>query len=192
MNILELLNGLRKRYHIIIGLCLTLVIGYVDFVTGYELRMELFYLLPISYVTWFVGQRFGILFSVLSLVTMVFSDILAGKRYTQFTVDIVNGAIYFVFYVMVIILLRLQKTLQQRESLIAELDRALSVNEKLSNMLPLCANCRKVRDDAEYLRNVALYIDSHPKMEFSRGLCKECLARLSPPLRGGKEDAPSC
>ncbi len=192
MSILEAFNTLRKRYHIAIGVLLTMVIGCLDYVTGYELRMELLYLVPISYVTWFVGQRTGILFSVLSLITIVFSDVTAGKQYTQFTIEIWNGAMYFVFYVMVTVLLRLQKTLQQRESLIEELDRALSMNEELSSMLPVCSNCRKVRNDDAYRRKVDSYISKHTKAEFSRGLCTECSARLSPATMPIDENPPSC
>ncbi len=192
MDILELLNGLRKRYHIAIGLLITAVIGYIDYVTGSELRLELFYLLPISYVTWFVGLRFGIVFSVLSLITIVCSDIMAGKQYTQFAVEIWNGAMYLVFYIIVTMLLKLQKTLQQRESLLADLDSALSMNEELSSMLPICANCRKVRDDAEYRQRVEAYINRHAKAEFSRGFCRECSTKLSFANITKDENKPSC
>jgi hypothetical protein len=192
MNILERLKGLQKRYHIVIGLLVTIVIGYIDYVTGFELRMELFYLVPISYVTWFVGLRLGIMFSVLSLITIVCSDILAGKEYTQFTVELWNGAMYLVFYVIVTALLKLRKTLQQRESLLAELDNALNLNEELSSMLPICANCRKVRSDEEHRRKVEAYIDKHAKTEFGRALCRECSAGPSSANVSEDEKRPSC
>jgi hypothetical protein len=179
MDILEWFSSLRKRYHMIIALLLTMAIGYVDYVTGYELRMELFYLLPISYATWFVGQRFGILFSVLSIITTEYSDILAGKKYTNISVEFLNGAMYFVFYVIVTVLLKLRKTLQQRESLIAELDRSLNQNEELSALLPVCASCKKFRTDQEYRQKVESYISKQGAGECSRSLCKECAAGIA-------------
>ena len=57
MDILKWISTFPRRDHILIGLMLTAVIGYLDYTTGYELRMELFYLVPISFVTWYVGQR---------------------------------------------------------------------------------------------------------------------------------------
>lgn len=179
MIILEWFTHLRKRYHIIIGLVVTMAIGYVDYATGYELRMELFYLVPISYVTWFVGLRAGIVFSFLSIITTVYSDILVGKKYTSFTVEFWNAAMYLVFYVIVTALLKLQKTLQQRESLIAELDRTLNQNEELSALLPICANCKKFRDDPEYRQKAESYMSKHPA-ECNLSLCKECAAKLKP------------
>lgn len=177
---MEWLSGLSRRYHLIIGLLLTMVIGYVDYVTGYEFRMELFYLLPISYVTWFVGQRVGILFSVLSVITIVYSNIMAGKKYSSHSVEFWNLAVYFVFYVIVTLLLKLRISLQQRENLIEELDNALRQNEELSSMLPVCANCKKFRDDREYRQQVESYIGKHVKAEFSQSLCTECAGKLKP------------
>jgi K+-sensing histidine kinase KdpD len=180
MEIFEWFSNLSRRYHLIIGLLLTMVIGYADYVTGYEFRMELFYLLPISYVTWFVGQRIGVLFSVLSVITIVYSDIMAGKRYSSHAVEFWNLAVYFVFYVIVTLLLKLRISLQQRENLIEELDNALRQNEELSAMLPVCANCKKFRDDREYRQGVESYISRHTKTEFSQSLCKECAEKLKP------------
>ncbi len=178
MNTLEWFSSLRKRYHIIIGLLLTMAIGYVGYVTGHELRMELFYLLPISYATWFVGQRIGIMFSVISIIAIEYPAIMAGKKYANISIEFWNGAMYFVFYVVVTSLLKLRKTLQQRESLLAELDRALNQNEELSAMLPVCASCKKFRNDQEYRQTVESYIRKHADAEYSRGLCKECAEKL--------------
>ncbi len=180
MNILEWFSSLPRKSHIIIGLFVTMVIGYVDYVTGYELRMELFYLFPIAYVAWFVGQKTGILFSLLSIITIVYSDIMAGKKYTSFTIEFWNGAIYFVFYVIVTLLIKLRISLQQRENLIEELDSALRRNEELSNMLPICTSCKKFRDDPEYRQEVESYISGHRNSEFARSLCKDCAMKIYP------------
>ncbi len=177
---MEWFSSLRRRYHMVIALVLTMAIGYVDYVTGYELKMELFYLLPIAYVTWFAGQRFGILFSVLAIITTEYSDIMAGKKYTHISVEFWNAAIYLVFYVIVTVLLKLRKTLRQRESLIEELDQALEQNEELSALLPVCAGCKKFRDDEEYRKKVESYISEHTDVDRSRSLCKECAAKLKP------------
>ncbi len=177
MNVFAWLDRLPGKYHITIGLLLTAVLGYFDYRTGYKLRMELFYLVPISYVTWFRGGRLGVLFAILSIVTTVYADIRAGKHFTQFGIEIWNAATYFVFYLIVTVLLKLRKTVQQRESLIEELDRALKQNEELSRLLPVCTRCGKFRDDPEYRQLVASYAAAHMKPELPGGLCKECAAR---------------
>ncbi len=53
---------------------------------------------------------------------------------------------------------------------------------QLKRCLPICANCKKIRDDEGYWNDVADYFRSHLEVEFSHGLCKECLEKLYPEL----------
>lgn len=46
----------------------------------------------------------------------------------------------------------------------------------LSGILPICAQCKKVRDDKGYWQQVERYISAHSEAEFSHGLCPDCLA----------------
>ncbi len=177
MNVLTWLGRLSRNYHFAIGLLLTVLLGTIDYRTGYEFRMELFYLVPISYVTWFCGGRYGILFSILSVITIVYSDVMAGKKYTQFAVEFWNGATYLLFYLIVTVLLKLRKTVQQRESLLDDLDRALRQNEVLGGLLPVCAHCKKFRDDPEYRQQVTSYVSRHVNPELLRGVCRECASK---------------
>ncbi len=190
MHILELLSTLSRKYHAVIACALLAVIGVIDYRTGYELRMELFYLMPITYATWFLGQRSGVLFSLLSMIVIVSADITAGKPYTHFTVEVWNGALYLVFYVIVTAILKLHVSLQQRENLLEDLDTALEQNEELSGLLPVCVACKKVRDDAEYRKRVENYVARHARPEIGRSLCPECAAKL--PAAPKKQRGDTC
>ena len=57
---------------------ITAALGYIDYVTGYEQTFLLFYLVPISIATWFGRFWLGLIFSVLSIVAWVVSDVVAG------------------------------------------------------------------------------------------------------------------
>ncbi len=54
---------------------------------------------------------------------------------------------------------------------------------RLSGLLPICASCKKVRDDSGYWRQIETYISSHSETVFSHGLCPDCVEKLY-----GKED----
>ena len=56
-------------------------------------------------------------------------------------------------------------------------------NKSLRGILPICANCKKIRDDEGYWRDVALYISQHSEAEFSHGICPECIQILYPDLK---------
>ena len=50
----------------------------------------------------------------------------------------------------------------------------------LSGLLPICASCKKIRDDQGYWNQIEAYISKHSKAEFSHGICPECASKLYP------------
>jgi len=78
----------------------------------------------------------------------------------------------------------------EREQLIKDLQEALAKVKLLRGMLPICASCKKVRDDKGYWRQIEAYIREHSEMEFSHGLCPECLKRLYPDEDLGEPETP--
>jgi len=69
---------------------------------------------------------------------------------------------------------------KEREKLIQELQKALSEVRKLSGMLPICASCKKIRDDQGYWNQVEAYLTSHSDVQFSHSICPECARKLYP------------
>jgi signal transduction histidine kinase len=68
----------RKGTLIVACLILVAVIGYIDFVTGYERPLLLFYLLPISLAVWFGNLLFGLGIAIIAIVAWMWSDLAAG------------------------------------------------------------------------------------------------------------------
>jgi PAS domain-containing protein len=69
---------------------------------------------------------------------------------------------------------------QEREAVIVELKKALAQVKKLSGFLPICASCKKIRDDEGYWQQIEAYIRDHSEAQFSHGLCPECAKKLYP------------
>ena len=69
---------------------------------------------------------------------------------------------------------------EEREDLINGLRDALSQVRVLSGLLPICANCKKIRDDKGYWHSVEKYIHDHANVEFSHSICPDCLKVLYP------------
>lgn len=70
----------------------------------------------------------------------------------------------------------------EREKLILELKEALSKVKQLSGMLPICASCKKIRDDKGYWKQIESYIGDHSEAEFTHGICPECVKKLYPDI----------
>ncbi len=69
---------------------------------------------------------------------------------------------------------------EDRERLITDLQIALSDVRKLSGLLPICASCKKIRDDNGYWNQLESYIKEHSEAEFSHSICPECVKVLYP------------
>jgi PAS domain S-box-containing protein len=65
----------------------------------------------------------------------------------------------------------------ERERLIGELQEAMANVKLLSGMLPICASCKKIRDDKGYWTQIEAYIHEHSQAQFTHGLCPDCLKK---------------
>ena len=71
---------------------------------------------------------------------------------------------------------------QEKQKLIENLQKALSEVKKLSGFLPICASCKKIRDDEGYWNEVEKYIGQHSEAEFSHSICPNCMRKLYPEI----------
>ncbi len=71
---------------------------------------------------------------------------------------------------------------QEREKLIRELQAALATVNQLSGLLPICANCKRIRDPEGNWANLEHYISERSNAEFSHGICPTCREELYPEL----------
>jgi CheY-like chemotaxis protein len=61
---------------------------------------------------------------------------------------------------------------------VTELEHALSRVRQLQGLLPICAYCKKIRDDRNYWTQVEAYVSRHADVQFSHGICPECYERV--------------
>ena len=71
---------------------------------------------------------------------------------------------------------------QDRNNLIKELRRALNEVETLRGLLPICASCKKIRDDKGYWNTVEEYFGHRSSVDFSHTVCPDCIKQLYPDL----------
>lgn len=77
---------------------------------------------------------------------------------------------------------RRQEVEREREVLLADLQDALAKVKTLRGMLPICANCKKIRNDEGYWEQVEGYIAKNSEARFTHGICPECAHALYPQL----------
>jgi signal transduction histidine kinase len=101
---------------------LALVLGYLDYLTGYEQSLLLFYLVPIALGAWFGGLVFGLIFCVFSVAVWVASDLMAHIPMVSFW----NlGMALTAYVVFTVLLAKLRSLLNELEFRVRERTKAL-------------------------------------------------------------------
>ena len=149
-KLLALLESLPKGWLSMAAVGGVLILGIIDYVTGFELSISFFYLIPVTAIAWAIGRRAGLWFSVLSAATWLTSNMLAGLEYSQLSIAVWNTLIRFGFFSTVTILL-------------TELHHALEEERILANTDPLTGamNRRSFNEIAEK-RMISSEINSRP------------------------------
>ena len=75
----------------------------------------------------------------------------------------------------------LQRALAAR---VGDLQQALADVKRLGGLLPICAYCKRIRDDGDYWKQIEQYLSEYSEAQFSHGICPQCLethlAQLGP------------
>jgi hypothetical protein len=71
---------------------------------------------------------------------------------------------------------------EKKEELISDLRDALAEVKQRSGLLPICASCKKIRDDKGYWNQIEGYIQDHSDAQFSHSVCPDCAKKLYPDL----------
>ncbi len=66
---------------------------------------------------------------------------------------------------------------------VSELQEALANVRQLSGLLPICAYCKRIRDDADYWQQIEQYLVKHSEAQFTHGICPECFDVQLPGVR---------
>lgn len=95
-----------------------LLVGFLDYLTGYEVALSGVYILPIALAAWFVGRRFSYALSVGSVVLWITSDLASGAKYSAWLIPVWNSVIrltlYFVFIQMLSAIKALTENLESK------------------------------------------------------------------------------
>jgi hypothetical protein len=161
------------------------VIGFADYVTGYELGFFPFYFLPIAIAAWKLGLNSSYFISILSSIVWFFSDI-SSHPYSSVLFVFWNTIMKLLsFLIIAYFTSKLQFLLRENRELSED---HLSQVKTLSGLIPICASCKKIRDDKGDWQRIEEYIEERTNAEFTHGLCPECFDKLL--KEAGVENSP--
>ncbi len=122
MRVLDNVNRLSPAGTLVLGSVLIALIGATDYHTGYEYAFSLFYLVPITLITWRLGAVWGHGSAALSALVWLAADIGSGHPHSTLVVPIWNTAIRFFVFALVVALLNALRAALSRETALARFD----------------------------------------------------------------------
>jgi diguanylate cyclase (GGDEF)-like protein len=99
------INSVDENFRVAAAMVCTVLLGCLDFFHGDSISMAFFYLLPVSFVTWFVGKKSGMLLALLSSSTWLLANYQPALNLTSFPRHCWNGFSTFGFFIVVVLLL---------------------------------------------------------------------------------------
>ena len=97
----------------ILSIVISLLIGVIDLITGFELSFSIFYIIPIAIASWYGGRKPGILLSFFSALTWIMADLVSGHIYSHKAIQFWNAGVRLSFFLIISLLLaRIQTTLK--------------------------------------------------------------------------------
>jgi hypothetical protein len=159
-------NSLRKllpTYAATIGAIVA--IAAVDWVTGHEMSVFVFYFFPIALVSWQIGSKSSYAVSLLCALAWLIAEHHSGYVYSKSWIEYWNVGVRLIAFISI-------------GYMVARIHALLLIAHKkvktLHGLLPICAKCKKIRDDEGYWHKLEEYISENSEADFTHGLCESC------------------
>lgn len=134
MGILDYLDKKPRSWLLVFGLALASIVGTLDYLTGVQVSFSVFYTIPVAMMAWYIGLRYGILFSFICTFEWLFADL--RETFAHPFIPYWNAIMRFVVFLLIaLILSKLRDTVeserkaQQAAALVARVK-----SEFLANM----------------------------------------------------------
>jgi hypothetical protein len=169
----------RGSVAVVLSVCILLlvVIVVVDYAYGRVLTMAAFYLVPIALIALRFEQRSGLIASIVCGVVWL---LLEERRAPGFFLwpDVWNMLMRVgIFVAFAFVLSRVKWDIMRETQLNNELQSALAEVKQLSGLLPICAWCKRIRDENGNWEPMETYITVHSEADFTHGICPDCAAK---------------
>jgi hypothetical protein len=160
-------------------LCITAALGWMDWLTGRRLSFFAFYFIPVGIAAWHLGLGGMIISSIICTGVWFGSDALSGAAYDSHVHPVWNTMMRLCAFLAVgWPLHRLRRLLISEKDKTSALERSLAEIKVLKGILPICAQCKRIRDDEGRWQQMERYISRHSGAQFTHGYCPECAEAL--------------
>ena len=169
------------------------VLFALDLWSGQEVTASLFYVPVVAYAGWGLGRTSLLIFAPICSGASLLADYLLSEPYLHFessfshpVTPFINALVRLSVYLLLgLNLSALRHALRLRDETVRELSDALARVRTLQGLLPICAWCRKVRDDEHESRWITIeqYVAERTDASVTHGICPSCESQLRTSMR---------
>ncbi|MFH1532431.1 MAG: hypothetical protein ABIK09_17030 [Pseudomonadota bacterium] len=157
---------------------LTILLGLADWKTGHELNFFVFYFAPIGMAAWYLGYGASTVVAIVCAIVWFNADHLTNYIYVSPAYAVWNTMIRLCSFLIISwSTSRIRTLLTLEHQATDDLRRTLSEIKILQGLVPICAQCKKIRDDQGIWHPMEVYISDRTEARFSHGYCPECARR---------------
>ncbi len=154
---------------------LLLLVGWLDYITGYELGFFVFYTVPVGLAAWYLGRWPGIWLALAATLAWGLADALAGAKYSSPFSFWWNTTVHLAALIInAVTIAKIRLDLKQRDLLATKLEAARQTLRAAAKALPACPVCGKVHPRTGPSDPAELRALARDNADFSEALCAEC------------------
>jgi hypothetical protein len=159
-------HSIKSLLFLFYGFGMSILLLIADYFSGPFIQFPLTYLVPVAFLSWFHGQRWGLIFAILMPLVRFYFNVALWTIPWTITEASINALIRIV--VLSSFALIIDRTAIQTR----KLSRQVSL---LEGLLPICSYCKKIRDQKDQWQVMEKYIMDRSEATFSHGICPDCL-----------------
>lgn len=167
-------------FPVIFSLAQLALLGWVDYVTGYEISLVVFYFLPIASAAWKLGAAWGGVFAVASAITLTWTEVAAGRSFSQWWMVWEHGVMRALVFGFVAFSFG-----YFRRSIDLERGRV----RRLEGLLTFCNCCMRVQDDQGNWDDLPTVVRRNKDVQTRLKVCPQCsrVAFVDRPTNAGAD-----
>lgn len=172
------------------GLIVVMIL-LLDLAIPLGVAVDVLYVAAVLLSLWSPGKRFTVLVAAVSSVFTVGVFFWQAPVNDMWKVISNRGLALCAIWVTAWLGLQRKASVQNREKALRERAKSLEDVRILRGLLPICASCKRIRDDQGYWTQIEGYIKAHSEADFSHGICPQCAKKLYPEFYRDKKGGAS-
>lgn len=161
---------------------LAAAIFVLDLFAPLGVAVGMLYVVPVLLSSWSPRRQFTLTVAIASMALAVLGFLLSPLSGILWIAFANRSLALFLIWVTASLSLWHRQADVEKGELVRQLEDTLAHAKTLRGLLPICASCKKIRDDQGCWNYLESYIQAHSDAHFTHGLCPECQRQLYPTL----------